>query len=135
MMATETELLIEHYNYLQSEIDARLKEIENLREMQEQTREKMPKLYFIEGTGQHGLAARIHFVGSEEECKIWVSHNPNLYIDGTQVCRKGTKATPVFYFSAGEIRSITPVDERWQEISDMAELGKQLSENRRRGNV
>jgi formate dehydrogenase maturation protein FdhE len=122
-MATETELLIWGYKRLETEIQARLKEIETLREMQKQTKEKMPRLYYIQGFGQQGLAARIHFAGSFDDCKVWVSHNEQLELteDEQQIRRKDVPQVGS-YPVAGMIASVTPVDKGWREISDMAEL-------------
>lgn len=130
-MATETDLLIWGYQRLEAEIRTRLEEIETLREMQKQTKEKMPRLHYIQGLGQQGLAAQIHFAGTEDECKAWVSEVPYLEMteDGLQIRKKDTPRVGS-YPVAGFIGSVTPVDKGWREISDMAELNNQKKGNR-----
>lgn len=123
-MATETELL-EQYNYLQSQIEAKRAEIETLRQMQGVIKETMPRLCYIYGFGQQGLERGILFAGTEDECKAWIAQQPEHEIveNGEQIRRKNVPQVGS-YPVAGLIRSVTPVDKGWREISDMVEAAK-----------
>jgi hypothetical protein len=122
---TETELLMWLYYRIKVEINAKQQKIEDLRQIQQETKAMMPRLYFVKGFGQEGLAKRIHFAGTEEECKAWVSQNANLEVmdNGVQIRNKNTPPVGT-HLVAGLIDSVTPLDKDWHKISKMAELGQ-----------
>jgi hypothetical protein len=127
-----TQQLLEYHQAIESQIKSHYRDIELLREKQKEVEEQLPRLYYVQGFGQQGLAARIHFAGSFEDCKVWVSHNEQLELteDEQQIRRKDAPKAGS-YPVAGMIASVTPVDNGWREISDMAELDKQVKERNR----
>jgi hypothetical protein len=125
MMSNPNELL-EHWNWLEMRIQETLETLEQLRQEQKHTESKMPRLYFVEGFGdKHGLAERIHFVGSHEECKAWVGANPAFTLDerGEQIYIQPTPKIGTFQLT-GLIRHVTPVGKRWFEISSLVDAKK-----------
>ena len=122
---TSSNELISEWNNLETQIQEKLEEVEKLRQQQKAVEEKLPRLYFVQGFGQQGLAARVHFVGPHEECLKWVGHNPSLEMteDNLQIRRKGVPQVGS-YPVAGIIDYVVPVDERWFEILAWPDLGK-----------